>query len=248
MSEIITKTWVAQDKEAYDDFNEYAANVLEDGIFRSIPEYFRKKLANADHADLELPWGTYHCDIKGRGETGVVNLDWEPSKGFKKLLNDDSDAASRFDRNYQDTFDPEYIKLFTDWVAYGMFDPDDPKNKDRAAKQRGILLSDPEVTYFLNDFTLVMYNIAKDKQRDGKIYRLEVNNMFPHGTFEFDYKDDGTIDVKYIAHKVTKQAIKDDSKADHILDFDYDKELNFSIEREPKSKKIEDAKEESIPA
>ena len=232
MSDITIKTWVNMEKDAFNDFNEYVANVLEDGITRSIAEYFHKKLQNADHADLELPWGTYHAEVKGRGETGVVNLTWEPSKGFKNLLNDDSDAASKFDRNYQDTFDPEYIKLFTDYVAYGMFDPDKPENKEKAAKQRGIMLSDAEVTYFLNGYALVLYNIAKDKQRDGKMYRLEINNMFPHGTFDFEYEDDG-IKVKFTAHKVLKQAIKDDSKAEMARGFDYEPLSETKVERIP---------------
>ena len=231
MSDVTIKTWVALESEDFDDFNEYVATVLEGGMFRSMAEFFHQKLKDSDSVDLEMPWGTYHAEMKDRGDSGVVNVTWAASKGFAALMNDESDATAKFDRNYQDTFEPEFVKMFTDYVAYGMFNPEDPKNKDKAMKQRGILLSDSEVTYFLNGYALVLYNIAKDRQRDGKIYRLEINNAFPHGTFDFEYNDDGTIDVKFTAHKVFKQACKDDTIADKAREGDYVPLTETKVER-----------------
>ena len=235
MSDVTIKTWVTLNADAFNDFNDYVANVLEGGIFRAVAEYFHRKLKDSDKAELELPWGTYSAEVKGRGEAGVINISWDPSKGFKNLLNDSSsaNAASKYERNYQDEFDPEFVKLMTDYIAYGMFDPDKPENREKAAKQKGIELSDAEVTYFLNGYTLVLYNIAKEKQRNGKKYRLEINNAFPHGDFDFDYKDDGEIEVKFIPHKVFKQAVKDDERAASAREGDYTKLTEVKVERFP---------------
>lgn len=235
MSDVTIKTWVNLNAENFQDFNEYVANVLEGGIFRAVAEYFHRKLKDADKAELELPWGTYTAEVKSRGEDGVINISWEASKGFKNLLNDtdSANAASKYKRNYQDEFDPEFVKLMTDYIAYGMFDPDKPENREKAAKQKGVELSDAEVTFFLNGYTLVLYNIATSKQRDGKKYRLEINNSFPHGDFDFDYKADGEIDVKFVPHKVFKQAVKDDEKAANAREGDYTKLTEIRVQRSP---------------
>ena len=233
MGNLTATTWVNLEKDAFDDFNEYVSNTIEDGMFRAMAEYFHVKLLNSDHAELEMPWGTYTAEFKYRGDAGVVQIDWTPSKGFKNLLNDESGSSNKFDRNYQDSFDPEYVKLFTDYVAYGMFYPEKPENKEKAAKQRGIALSDSEVTYFLNGYALVLYNIAKDKQRDGKIYRLEINHNYPHGTFDFEYTDDG-IKVTYTAHKVFKQACKNDDASEAARTGSYVPLTETKVERIPK--------------
>lgn len=236
MSDVSIKTMVTLDKDTFEDFNDYVATLIEGGMFRAMAEYFYRKMKLSDHAELELPWGTYHCEDKNRGETGVVNITWEPSKGFQKLLNEDNDAATKFDRNYQDTFDPEYVKLFTDYLAYGMFDPEDPKNKEQASKQRGLKLSDSEVTYFLNGYALVLYNVAKDKQRDGKMYRLEINYAFPHGSFDFEYDDD-QIKVSFTANKVFKQYVKDDATHDKGAVSDFTPQTETTVVRIPADEK-----------
>lgn len=107
MSNVTIKTWVALNADAFEDFNDYIATVLEDGIFRAMAQYFHVKLADSDRVELVMPWGTYTAEVKSRGTDGVVNLSWEPSKGFKKLLNGDANATSKFEGEYQDEFDPE---------------------------------------------------------------------------------------------------------------------------------------------
>ena len=227
MSEPTINEMVRMDKDSFKEYNEFVATKIEDAIFRSLAEYLHMKLANNDSAKLELPWGTYYAEIKDRGEAGVVNIRWEPSDGFEHLLNGDNDATSRFDRNYQDTFDPEYVKLFTDYMAYGMFYPEE--NKEEAAKNHLIMLNDAEVTYFLNGYALVLYNIAKEKQRDGKMYRLEICDSYPHGSFTFKYEGD-EIKVDFIANKVFKQHLKDDAAAEKARTADFTKKKAVTVE------------------
>lgn len=208
MSNITTTTWMAQEKSSFENFNEFISIRLEDGIFRALAEKMKTDCHAKKESRVALPWGTYSAEVKLSGEGGNITPTWEPSKNFLKLLNDDSGV--NHDRR-QDTFDPEYVQLFKDYVAYGYFYPD--KVKNAPAKDKGLRMSDEEVDYFLNGFMQVMATIARDKQRAGKTYRLEIDEGFPHGSFDFEYTDDGEIRVTYVAHKVFKQYLKDDAVA-----------------------------------
>ena len=81
-------------------------------------------------------------------------------------------------------------------------------------------MGDDECDYFLNGYMDVLVNIARDKARAGKTYRLEIDEAFPHGSFDFEYTDDG-ISVKFVPHKVYKQYLKNDELADKARDADY---------------------------
>lgn len=222
MSNVSIQTWVNIESENYDYFNEFIAGKLEGGMFRAIHEYLRRKLKTSDTAQLTMPYGTYYATMKQQDGTAVADVTWEPSKGFLKLLNDDSDddsnKSAKFDRNYMDEFDPEYVKLFVDYLAYGMFDPTEEDKSDESKRQ--LYLDDAEVVYFLNSYVLVLYNVAKDKQRDGKAYRLEIDGECPHGSFDFLYKGD-KIEVKFIPNKVFKQSLKDDKMAEKVNKGDF---------------------------
>jgi len=214
MSSISIATWMALEKPSFENFNEFIAIRLEDGITRSIAEKMKNDIASKGESTLTLPWGTYHAEVKAAGEGGNITPSWEPSKAFLKMLNDD--GASRERR--QDTFDAEYVQLLKDYVAYGYFYPEEVK--DAPAKDKGLRMSDDEVDYFLNNYAQVLATIARDKQRSGKTYRLEIDEGFPHGSFDFDYSDD-VIKVKFVAHKVFKQYLKDDDVATKARDADF---------------------------
>lgn len=218
MSEITIKGWVAQEKTAFNNFNGALASRFEEGIFKALTAKLRADLKKFGKAKVTLPWGTYSSEIVTKGESGNINVSWEPSKAFVALLN--GDEKSKGEYNAQDEFDPEYVKLFRDYVAYGFFDPESPENKERASKNKCVRLGDEEVNYFLNGYANVMATIAKDKQRDGKVFRLEINNGFPHGAFDFEYDDD-EIKVTYVADKVFKQILKDDAAADAASEYDF---------------------------
>ena len=214
MSDVSIKAWVQVENENYDDFKDFAASKIEGACCRTISEVLYNQLKNSDTAQVTMPWGTYFAARKNDGTEAGVDISWEPSKGFLKLLNessDNNDKAENYDRNYQDEFDPEFVKLFTDYLAYGKFYPTDDEKADES--NHGILLDDAEVTYFLNSYTLALYNVAKEKYRDGKVYRLEIDYEYPHGAFDFSYKGD-KIDVKFTPNKVFKQALKDDKAHD----------------------------------
>lgn len=229
MSELTTKTWVLQEKRNFDDFHEFVANRFEEGWCRALTEKMRRDVRSTGTSEVVLPWGTYTAEVRNTGESAVVNIGWEPSKAFLALLEGgESEDLAKYKKNYQDEFDPAFVKLFRDFVAYGIFDPELPENKEEAAKNHSIMLEDAEITYFLNSYALVLYTIAKDKQRDGKIFRLEINSQFPHGTFEFDYKGD-KIEASFIANKVFKQIIKDDVASEKAQTHDFKEFKNTEV-------------------
>ena len=220
MSDLTIKTWTAQEHNSFENFTAVLASRFEEGWARALIMKMRSDLKKFGKSEVSLPWGTYRAETKVKGESGNINVNWEPAKGFIKILNGDMDNASRAECITQDEFDPEFVKWFRDFVAYGFFNPEDPKNKDRIPKNKGVRLNDDEVNYFLNGYALVLATIAKDKQRDGKIFRLEINNNFPHGYFDFEYDDD-EIKVKWVADKVFKQILKDDAAAAAAGGYDF---------------------------
>ena len=211
--------WINQEKASFDNFNDFVAIRLEDGMFRALAEKMANDIAAKKSSSVTLPWGTYTADAKSVGEGGNITPAFEPSKLFKKMLNDDG-AVSRELR--QESFDPEYSQLFKDYVAYGYFHPD--TTQDTPAYEKGLRLTDDEVDYFLNDYLDVLVGIAKDKQRAGKTYRLEIDEGFPHGSFDFEYSDEGkdeTISVKFVPSKTFKQYLKNDDVASRVREAEF---------------------------
>lgn len=231
MSELTIKTWVAQEHNAFENFTAALASRFEEAIFRALSQKMRLDLKAKGKAEVTLPWGIYRADIKTKGEAGNIAPTWEPSKGFIKMLNGDMDSKDRHECFTQDDFDAEFTELFRDWVAYGFFYPNAPENKDRISKNKGVRLADDEIIYFLNGYATVLTTIAKDKQRDGKIFRLEIGNGYPHGSFDFEYDDD-EIRVTWVADKVFKQILKDDEAAAKADKYD------FTPIREPRKEVI----------
>lgn len=221
MSELTIKTWCDIERNAFDNFTPMLASRFEEGILRTIVRTLRKMVAKTGSAELVLPWGTYRVETKTMGEAGNRAPSWEPSKGFIKLLNGGSmDGSQKLQAITQDEFSDDFLKDFREFVAYGFFDPDSPENKDKNIK-KGVKLTDDEAVYFLNSYATVLATIGKDKERDGKIFRLEVNNGYPHGSFDFEYDDD-EIKVKWVADKVFKQILKDDDAAAKSDDATFD--------------------------
>ena len=212
-------TWINQEKTAFDNFNDFVAIRLEDGIFRALAEKQARDIKAKKSSIVVLPWGTYTADVKAVGEAGNITPAFEPSKQFKKLLNDDNAASSDL---RQESFDPEYVQLLKDYVAYGYFDPD--TNQETPAHEKGLRLTDDEVDYFLNGYMQVLVTIARDKQRAGKTYRLEIDEGFPHGAFDFEYAEDDKdeeIRVKFVPSKVYKQYLKNDEIATRVREAEF---------------------------
>lgn len=211
--EISIKAFVAQEHNNFENFTPPLAARFEEGITRSIAEVMRRQLKRNGSAELALPWGIFRAEFVTKGEAGNVTPTWEPSKAFLKCLNTPNmDPAERSETINQDSFDEEYMKLFKDWVGYGMFDPEAPENKAKTDQNKGVKLTDNEAEYFLNEYALVLIGIGREKQMDGKIFSLEINNGFPHGKYNFEYDDDD-IKVTFTPDKVFKQILKDDDAA-----------------------------------
>ena len=211
MSSLTIKTWMAQEKNAFDNFREELAELIENSMLRAIAQRLREGLKAGGKAEVELPWGTYSAEFVSRGESGNVTPVWTPSKGFMELLNGDLSKGDVAAVN-QEQFDDRFVELFTDWLAHGRFYDTGAKNKEKSEVRKGLVLASDEVEYLLNGYAMVLATIAKDKQRDGKIFSLEINNSFPHGRFDFSYED-GTITPVFVADKTFKQLLKDDAAA-----------------------------------
>lgn len=215
MSELTIKTWMAQERPAFDNFTAMVASRLEEGIFRALTVTMRNQLKATGRAFVELPWGTYTAEFVSKGEAGNVTPAWVPSAGFLQLLNGNLEKG-KDEIITQQSFNSDFERLFREFVAYGTFDHE---NSEHTPK-KGVRLTDDETNYFLNGYANVLATIAKDKQRDGKIVRLEINNGFPHGAFDFEYDDD-EIKVTFVADKVFKQILKDDAAAAAASGFDF---------------------------
>jgi len=219
MSSLTINTWVNLENGSFHNFFPEVAELLESGWCRALTETLRLGLKDSNKVSVELPWGTYTAELIQKGEAGNITPSWEPSKRFMTLLNGDLSKSDK-DTVNQETFDPTFVRLFTDWITHGRFYPEGAKNKEKTEKHKGIKLSDDEVNYVLNSYGMMLASIAKDKQRDGKIFPLEINGTFPHGRFDFEYDDD-KITPTFVADKVFKQLLKDDAAAASAAKFDF---------------------------
>ena len=198
-------TWLAMEEGNFDHLTPFVMIRLEDGILRSIAKKMGDDLKTKKSTSVELPWGTYSAEVKESGEGTNITPTFEPSKRFIKLINEDSENL-----NYrQDSFDPDYVKLLIEYVAEGKYDSE---NSDTPPKTKGMRIDDTEVDYFLNSYMQMLATLAREHRRPGKIYPLEIDGVFPHGRFDFIYKDDNT-EVKFTPHKVFKQYLKNDEAA-----------------------------------
>lgn len=203
--------YTENERKSFEEFSEFISARIEDGIFASLTERMRTLLRSSDKAQVALPWGKYTANGVKVGESGNINVSFEPSAAFIEALNSDDEKIAIA----MDDYDPEFLELFHDYVAYGFFYPNAPENKDRLSAAETHLclnMEDNDAEYFLNHYADVLVQIAKDKQRDGKIYRLEINNSFDHGYYDFEYVD-GKIIPKFTASKFFKQCLKNDESA-----------------------------------
>lgn len=206
MSDQSITSWVRMEQDSFRNFDEYVASLTEEAFTKSIPEKLRHDVEKKGKAELVLPWGTYFAEAKTVGETGNITPTWEPSKGFMKMLNDDTDSVN-MDRDYQDEFDSDYMNLITTYLKFGKFEPEKSE-----MNKKGLALKPEEISFLLNSYARMLAQIGKEKQRDGKSYRLDIDNIYSFGTFVFDYVND-EIKVKFIPGKAFKQDLKNDAVA-----------------------------------
>ena len=210
MSSPTITAYVNLEKNSFAEFNEFHAIRIEDAAFRGLAEKMKTDLKTKGSSRVVLPWGTYTAKALAVGESGNITPVFEPSKNFITLLNDDAETYSDRDIR-QEQFDPDYLKLFRDYVAYGYFYPEDTKDAPDDAV-RGMWLSEEDMDWLLNEWMYMLAGLARDKQRVGKIYNVEVDEGFPHGRFDFKYGEE-KIDVTFTPSKTFKQYLKDDDTA-----------------------------------
>lgn len=206
MSEKTVERWVVDMKSQFDNFTPFIAARVEEALLKSIAETLRLQLANCtgDHkeASLEMPFGTIKADIRTKNDVDNVNVEVEFSKDFLKSLNGDIEHV--WEEAYNDTF----LTLFTDYVAYGFFNPNDDENRKRVETcNKCLRMRESEREFFPNSWTNMIIGIAKDKQRDGKTYTLDLDSVWDMGSITFEYKDDQII-PSFNASKVFKQYLK----------------------------------------
>ena len=200
------EAWVAQEKPAFQGFNEFISTRMTETVTRTITEWMRRRLLSNNKVELEMPWGTFRAEVKAVGEGTNITPTFEPSKRFLEMLNADDNKRTA---DYQENFDEDYVKMFRDYLAWGVYDPDE---KNAPAKEKGARVEPEEVEYFLDSFMRLMVSLARDHFRDGKEYDLAINAEFDHGQYTFEYVGDET-KVKFTPSKAFKQALKNDAVA-----------------------------------
>lgn len=206
-------TWFNLEKNTFDNFSDYLVRRTEDAILRSIAEQMRVELKKKGEAHVIVPWGEFSAAVTTAGEGTNITPVYEPSKTFLKMLNSDDLEALR--ERQQTEFDENFLNLIRDYCAYGCFYPNE--NKNCAAKEKGMRLADDEIIYFLNEYAVVLATIAREMEREGKMYSLEVLNAFHHGRYDFYYNEDG-ISVKFTPDKTFKQYLKMDVENANQMD------------------------------
>ncbi|MCM1531878.1 MAG: hypothetical protein NC114_06360 [Ruminococcus flavefaciens] len=196
--------WVAQEKPAFQGFNEFISTRMTESVTRTICETLKRQMLSNHKAELEMPWGVFSAEVKTVGEGTNITPTFEPSKRFLEMLNADDNKRTA---DFQENFDDEFVKLFRDYLAWGVYDPDE---KNAPAKEKGARIDPEEVEYFLDSFMRLMVSLARDHQRDGKEYYLDINAEFDHGRYTFEYVGDD-IKVKFTPSKAFKQYLKNDA-------------------------------------
>ena len=166
MSELTKRVWVEQEKSTFLNFKPDLAEHFENAHLRSIIETLRRKLKKYGEGTVDMPWGTFGVKVVTKGETGVITPYYEPSKGFIKALNGDFDDSPDDSSMTQEEFDPTFVKLYKDYLAYNTFDPELPDEIkvsfvfNKSAKQ---ILKDDEVAAraAASDFTPIPPNTTR---------------------------------------------------------------------------------------
>lgn len=205
----IVEKFLDQEKTSFKVFNEFMATRVLEAAFKSISRALQIGLKKKDTAEVVVPWGTFTAErrIRNNGDSANTNVSYEPSKAFLEALNGDGKDRDAY---YQDDFNETMMDAFAEYVSYGMFDTNAPENKEKLATlQKGLFLKDNEKEYFMNRIATLLLTIGREKQRDGKQFRLEVDQNFGHGYYDFEYDDD-KIAVRFTADKAFKQFVKND--------------------------------------
>lgn len=198
------EAWVAQEKPSFQGFNSFISTRITESVTRTIAAKMQRDLLSNGKAELEMPWGTFRAEVKTVGEGTNITPTFEPSKRFLEMLNADDTKRTA---DYQENFDNEFMTMFRDYVAWGVYDPDE---KNAPAKEKGARLEPEEAEYFLDSFMRLMVSLARDHHRDGKDFYLDINAEFDHGRYTFEYEGDVT-KVKFTPSKAFKQALKNDA-------------------------------------
>lgn len=194
-------------KGSFEQFDECISEKIINTYTESISEFLKKGLNDKDSAEIKLPHGAYTASVRKSGETSAnINVALEFGKDFLKFINGDIDKMP-----LQESFDPQFVKIFSNIVAYGHPDPESKEGKEYIEEHKvpiGIAMDDAEVEYFLNEISTQIGEICKEYEKPDKVYTFDIKN---HGTFEFNYGKDSTkTTAKFTADKVLKQALKND--------------------------------------
>ena len=205
MSEITINAWVNQEKSGFDNFTAYVATSLQNAVMAAIPKTLADKIDKGDDAVVEVPWGTYSATVKKVGEATNVTPSFVPARAFVKALNDDESH-----HNYKvGDMDPDLVKNISDYLAWGRFGT--PTEKEMLDLNKGMRLDIPEeLEYVLASYEQLLVTLARDHQRSGKEYELEVETSdVNHGKFIFKYDDDEIV-VRFEPSTAFKQQLKRD--------------------------------------
>ena len=212
--------FVVDMKSQFSNFTPFIATRVEGGILKGAFETLRQKLVDPKNKDskasLELPFGTITAEIRTKNDVDNINVGIDFSKDFIRALNGEIESV------WQDTYDDLFIKNFMDYVSYGFFDPDSEEHKKLVEKVTKCLkMKEPERDFFPNAWTNSIVNMVKDKQRDGKIFNLDLDAVWDAGTMTFEFNEN-SITPTFNASKTAKQYLKNGDTVEITSDEDVD--------------------------
>lgn len=216
MTETTIERFTADLKTQFAGVTKFIAVRIEHGILKGAFETMRKQLNNPKNttgkASVTLPFGTFRTEVRTKSDVDNINVELDFSKDFLRAIKGDIELVwANPDDNETDSDNrsESFMKNFCDYVAYGMFDPDSEEHrKEIEVVQKCINMDPTERTFFLNAWTNSLVGMVREKIREGKIYRLDLNAaVWNGGSMEFELKD-GEVTANYLASKDVKQAIK----------------------------------------
>lgn len=204
-SELID-AWIQQEQGAFEGFQGFIPIRTTESLTRTIGEYLKRRLERGEPSEIITPFGKFSAVMKTVGEGTNIAPVYEKTEGFDRLLNRDETETDDVDDDI--TYDKEFIELCQSYLAWGQYDFDE-KN-DVPAKEKGSRLDKETIEYFMESFAELLAAQARDHQRDGKMFTIEVTKPWDFGMFHFDYEGDN-IEPRFNAGKGFKQTLKNDA-------------------------------------
>lgn len=185
------EVFAEQQKENFEAFPTALAEIIVLDLVDSIKGYLGQEFKkDGSEATLDLPHGTYRVALKGSGEAANINVGFEFTKGFSKLLNDEEIL--------DDAMVPkDFIEFFTE-VMLG--------EKPEITTRKTMAVDQAMAAHFITSFSTIIGDLGRQYAVEGKDYTFSIP-----GLGKFTFRTDGKkITAQFEADKSFKRFNKDD--------------------------------------